>query len=368
MRRVISSGGGLNSQAMVVKAIELGIDIDYVAFCDVADKDAQDPGEWPGTYRHLDQVIRPLCEANGIKFEVIDTERFPVRGERSLYQWLDQRAQIPVAGPNRICTRIAKVDRFEAWMAATFEPGEEVEVWLGFEKGEEARVAKDPNAGKSGELKCGVIRRNRFPLIEWDLCRCRCEQVVRRAGLPVARKSACVFCPYSQAADFATFARELPVQFDSVARLEERKMDRPTAKGGYRLSIKDWHKHKVSAAQLRVLGHVESDSGVAQRDQASARACLRRGWVVFGDEAGWELTSYGREIIELCKAGDKAGDVVYQRTGRLPIVGVHYAAPTLRDVAARPVVSEEVTCKVCHGPRATKRTGCSFVQPAELVS
>lgn len=192
--QVLSLGGGLDSFAALVEAIRRGEPPDRVGFVDVADPDGRFPGEWPGTYRHIREVVIPLCEREGIPFDWIDGKRYPVRDASSLWEWMWNRNQIPVAGPNRICTRIAKVERFEKWLDDTY-PSQEVEVWIGFEAGEEARTAKDPNAGKPRPHKPGqAIRRNRFPLQEWDLCRCRCEELVQAAGYPVPRKSACVFC------------------------------------------------------------------------------------------------------------------------------------------------------------------------------
>jgi hypothetical protein len=102
-----------------------------------------DPGEWPGTYDHVREVAMPLCAAHGIEFVTIDGASYPVRDARSLFAWLEARHQIPVAGPNRICTRVAKVERFERWAADRFGAGAAIEVWIGFEAGEEARAAKD---------------------------------------------------------------------------------------------------------------------------------------------------------------------------------------------------------------------------------
>lgn len=225
--RVLSYGGGLDSFALLLRAIQLGERLDVVAFVDVADPEHKDPGEWPGTYQHIREVVQPLCALRGIEFVWLDSKRWPVRNARSLFAWLKARKQIPVAGPNRVCTNIAKVERFEAWLASRF-PGRQVEVWLGFEAGEEARAAKDPNAGKSSQ------RVNRFPLIEWSLCRCRCEALVRDAGLAIPRKSACVFCPYGSRGDWQTFAAELPQQFAQVVKLER---DKPRTSKGKKLSI-----------------------------------------------------------------------------------------------------------------------------------
>lgn len=238
MPRVLSLGGGLDSFAMLLAALQRDERPDVVVFIDVGHPD--DPGEWPGTYRHIREVVQPICQREGIEFVVIDHQRYPVRDQRSLFAWMQSRRQIPVAGPTRICTRIAKVERFEAWLAHRFG-STPVEVWIGFEAGEERRADKDPNAGRARQ------RHNRFPLIEWGLCRCRCEQLVQQLGYPVPRKSACVFCPYGTLTDWRTFASELPEQFDRVAQLEA---DKPVTSRGKKLSIMGWNRASQTGTPL----------------------------------------------------------------------------------------------------------------------
>lgn len=234
MNKVLSYGGGLDSFGMLVDAIQRGELPDVVAFVDVGDPEGKDPGEWPSTLRHIREVAEPLCARHGIPFVWISSDRYPVRDARSLFAWMKARKQIPISGPKRSCTIQAKVERFEKWLADRFGD-EPVEVWIGFEAGEEGRAAKDPNAGTSAQ------RRNRFPLIEAELCRCRVEELVRAAGFPVPRKSACVFCPYATKADFRTLARELPAVFAQVVELERVKP--PTSKG-FKLSIKGYDSKK----------------------------------------------------------------------------------------------------------------------------
>lgn len=230
--QVLSLGGGLDSFAMLIDAIARGEPPDVVAFIDVGAPG--DPGEWPGTYQHVREVVRPLCERQGIEFVWIDGASYPVRDAPSLFAWLEARHQIPVSGPNRICTRIAKVERFESWLDRRF-PDLVVEVWIGFEKGEEARAAKDPNAGRPRPRRSGrAVRVNRFPLIERGLCRCRCEDLVRRAGYAIPRKSACVFCPYATKGDWQRFAAGMPDDFRRVVQLEA---DKPLTGNGRKLRI-----------------------------------------------------------------------------------------------------------------------------------
>ena len=151
MPRVLSYGGGLDSFAILVRSIEINDKPDVAIFMDVAGgtekKDSPIPGEWPGTYKHIREVVIPMCKKAGIEFIWLGPQ-IPVRDERSLFEWMDVRGQIPVSGPDRICTIIAKVERFEKWMSSRYGT-QPVEVWIGFEAGEEDRINKDPNVGKS---------------------------------------------------------------------------------------------------------------------------------------------------------------------------------------------------------------------------
>lgn len=296
--KVLSYGGGLDSFAMLLQAIERGEKPDVVVFMDVGDgspeSDGQDPAEWPGTYRHIREQVIPLCKEHGIEFVWMTTAEWPVREARSLFHWMEKRGQIPVSGPKRICTTIAKVERFEAWMDSRW-PDREVEVWIGFDADEGKRVAKDPNAGTGRKIKPGQARRrNRFPLVEWGLCRCRCESYVRGLGRPVPRKSACVFCPYSTKADFKTLAREIPEQWDRVVALEANKpMTKATEKKiSKKLSIKNFRTIK-----------------------------------------------------------DKDGREIGYKNTPLPVY-----------IARPEVVSKPKLCGVCGAEKATKAVGCSFLE------
>lgn len=282
MRRpkVLSLGGGLDSWAMLLDAEARGELPDVVAFVDVGDPDDREdqPGEWDGTYRHVEEVVRPWCAARGIEFVEISARtgyliRPELQASRSLFQWLWDMGQIPVAGPNRICTRIAKVERFERWLDATY-PGQEVETWIGFDAAETARAENDPNAGKPRGPSYGAkptgphaalglawrwtkalawalshaSRVNRFPLIERGLCRCRCEKLARASGYPVPRKSACQMCPYGSRGDWQRFAVERPARFARVVEMEARKP--PTTKNGRKLSIMEYDSKKQTGTPL----------------------------------------------------------------------------------------------------------------------
>lgn len=251
---VLSYGGGLDSWVALLEGVRRGERIDVVAMVDVGFESEHDsggdgdPGEWPSTYRHVREVVRPFCEQRGIRFVMIDTASgYPVRDARSLFAWLHARKQIPIAGPARICTTVAKVERFERWLDDNFA-GQSVDVWIGFEAGEEARAAKDPNVGKKRKPSAArAVRVNRFPLIEWGLCRCRAEQIARASGYAVPRKSACTFCPYASRGDWQRYAVQLPASYGKVVRLE---VDKPLTSKGKKLSIMAYNSRKQQPTML----------------------------------------------------------------------------------------------------------------------
>lgn len=218
--RVLSYGGGLDSFAMLLDSIDRATPPQLVVFADVGDPEGLDPAEWPETYDHIRDVAKPICAAAGIEFVWLDTRLMPIRGRRSLFDYYRHKSLMP-ARTSRLCTSAAKVERITSYLAQRFGlRGTSVEVWIGFEAGEQERAERDPHAIMKGDEL--TWRLNRFPLIERRLCRCRCDALVRRLGFPVPPKSACVYCPFGSRGDFQRLAIRMPGVFEQVQTLEDR--------------------------------------------------------------------------------------------------------------------------------------------------
>ena len=299
MTKVLSYGAGLDSFAMLLDAVlNRGEKPDVVCHINVGDAAGRDPGEWGSTRRHIAEVVIPFCEQHGIEFvELNDANGYPVRGQRSLYAWLDGLMAIPTSGPSKLCTIVAKVERFEKWLVDRFGT-ELVEVWIGFSADEGKRVAKDPNAASETPT-----RKNRFPLYEAGLCRCKAEKLIVDLGYPVPRKSACTFCPFASKCDYRKLEQERPQDLAAAVKLETQKA--PTAKNGYKLSVKNFRK----------------------------------------------LT-----------------DRNLSTTGEMPVLGVDYTAPTLTEWLAKPDRSRTLGCDHCgRARRAVKHAGDDYLTEAEYV-
>lgn len=218
---VLSYGGGLDSWTMLLEGVRRGERIDLVIFADVGDcDDRSTPGEWPGTLQHIAEVARPFAAAHGIEWVTLDANNSQVRGHRSLYAYAIARKML-FGAMSHLCTIAGKIDRIADYLDGRY-PDRDVEVWIGFDASETARAERDPR-GPNAVIKHRpgrARRRSRYPLVEWQLCRCREEQIARESGLPVPRKSACVFCPKASRNDYATLARELPTMFSAVEAYE----------------------------------------------------------------------------------------------------------------------------------------------------
>ena len=62
---------------------------------------------------------------------------------------------------------------------------------------------------------------NRWPLVDAELTRRDCKQILRDAGLPIPEKSSCVYCPYKSDADWLALpsdAFDQAVDFDRAIR------------------------------------------------------------------------------------------------------------------------------------------------------
>jgi len=259
--KVLSYGGGLDSFAMLLLAIQNGNKPDWAVFVDTGDSGPSwgggkgsglsgqaaisgTQGEWPSTYKHIRQVVMPLCKKHGINFAWLTYKDYPIRhcvDADSLLEWFEKSMRasggqtgFPVKSNTRMCTTVAKVERFERWLNDHY-PGQQVEVWIGFEAGEEKRAGNDPNVGKVVKFKSGkAVRRNCFPLMEAQLCRCRAKDFVQGLGYAVPEKSACVFCPFNPRSANRQFKKFFPGEFRRMERIEQIK---PRTERGMRLSI-----------------------------------------------------------------------------------------------------------------------------------
>lgn len=201
--RTFSFGGGVQSTAALVLAVQGKIDFPTFLFCNVGDD-----SENPKTLIYVEMVAKPYAAAHGI--ELITLRRDTRRGPETLLEHLlhhERSLAIPVRMPNgapgrRSCTADFKIDVVAKWQkqhgATRANPAV---AGLGISTDEIHRARTD-----SG-IPHQVLE---YPLIDLELDRDACIALIADAGLPVPPKSACWFCPFHRHAEWLRMQEEEP--------------------------------------------------------------------------------------------------------------------------------------------------------------
>jgi len=178
----LSLGAGVQSSALLVMSV---LGLRGVPKADVAIfADTMDEPKW--VYENM-RVLRDW--ARPFDFPIVTV----TRGQLSA----DRRVQIPAfvvgddgetAPLSRSCTRDYKIQpvRKEARRLMEASGYTEAECLFGISVDEWQRMTLSPVKWI----------KNRYPLVEARLTRSACGEVLRSLGLPVPRKSACVYCPF----------------------------------------------------------------------------------------------------------------------------------------------------------------------------
>lgn len=228
--RVVSWGLGCDSSSLLARILtessarDFDLDVLKIVTCQVG-------SEWRSTIEAA-SLLLPLIRDSGAeylqlarggpsardRYVVLDRSKRPERlyseGHYRLLDELESVGSVPTWRPGtRACSAKNKGDVADGWLRDEF--GEErFEHHLGFNADEAHRVEKDRSFGR-------LERDWRFPLVEWGWGREAVEAHLRRLFGREFKRSACVFCPYSQGSPAAMRRyREEPEAAVIALRLE----------------------------------------------------------------------------------------------------------------------------------------------------
>lgn len=214
--RTISYGGGVQSSALIVLAVQGIVPTDAALFANVGDD-----SEHPATLHYVREIMTPWAASQGLPVHELNRVkrdgtvetlhgRLTKEGSRSL--------PIPVrmsngAPGNRSCTYDFKIAVIGKWLkahgASATDPAT---VYIGISTDEYQRA----NRKKSEPYENPT-----YPLLELGLDRSDCIGIIRDAGLPVPPKSSCYFCPFHRPSMWAEMRRDEPELFDRAQALED---------------------------------------------------------------------------------------------------------------------------------------------------
>lgn len=224
----ISYGGGVQSTAMLVLACQgrLGYPVTDALFANVGDD-----SEHPETLRYVREIAGPFAMRHGIPVRELYAQTKDGQ-PRTLYHLLmiENTPSIPIRlepvgrPANRSCTNHFKVQVIGKFLKANGATRvNQATVCIGISTDEIHRA----DGGKSRP----PYQRSVYPLIDLGLSRSDCQRVITEAGLPMPRKSACFFCPYTKAQQWAEMKRDEPDLFEAACVVEDQINQRRLASG-----------------------------------------------------------------------------------------------------------------------------------------
>lgn len=203
--KYLSFGGGVNSVALYTLLMQQGMEPgrDFEA-CFI------DPGaEDPRTYEYIEWMQR-----NNYPTTII-----PGRVDGlSIYEWYWEHEVFPFR-QTRMCTDRFKIRPFAAYLEHVTQPYCKL---LGIDYGERTRTWTIRPSGKE------VLE---YPLVDQQIDRSGCIEIIRATGWPVPVKSGCYICAFQTWANWERLSVEFPDLFERAAQLEDRANDRYVRNG-----------------------------------------------------------------------------------------------------------------------------------------
>jgi len=214
VRTVISYGGGVQSTALVVLAMQRGWQIDEIVHVDLLDAEA------PNTREYVKYFANWLWETHRRGITILQRDLYGDMLARPAFTPAPWRAADGSFMLKRQCTRQYKVEPIRRYLYDKYKR-EKIRLMLGISVDEFYRMRD------SGFKRI----ENVYPLVDERLTRNDCRAILERAGLATPPKSSCWFCPYRSARSQAELLKQYPMLREMAAVLERRINDERRARG-----------------------------------------------------------------------------------------------------------------------------------------
>lgn len=193
---IISFGAGVNSTAMIILLAKAGWR-GPILFADTGT-------EWPDTLCFMHHFETHWLKPRGLAITIVGKEyrEGRVRGgwqQLPLIEFCEHYRITPQAA-NRWCTQSWKVEPIKTWCK---ENGEYSEQLIGIAADEAHRAKRRP-----------------CPLIDLNVTRQGCIDIIQQEGLPIPRKSGCYICPFQPFAQWYELLTRYPDLYARAKNLE----------------------------------------------------------------------------------------------------------------------------------------------------
>lgn len=221
MLKVFSYGGGVQSNAALMLVAQNKLQYDHFIFANVGDE-----CENRATLQYVRNVAMPFAEHHGIDLIEIKKRLRDGTNETLMSRIENSESSIPIpvrmsngAPGNRSCTANFKSGVIYKWLRDHgVDKINKAVVGIGFSADELWRAEKLRPYVPSKKIH--PINTIETPLIDLNLRRQDCLNIIRDAGLPQPEKSACWFCPFHRISEWQRLRREHPDLFEKACKLE----------------------------------------------------------------------------------------------------------------------------------------------------
>ena len=203
MKNYLSFGGGVNSVALHLLLLDQGVEFESVFVHHGTD--------WPETYDYV-AGFQWWLKSQGLRS--IKILRPNDRGLSNLYDRCWESELVP-SFMRRWCT-----DRFKIRPLHRYYQPPAFEL-IGIDYGEKHRAKINVRKGFE----------SRYPLIEQEIDREGCKDIIRSHGLPVPMKSGCYICPFQKRNQWRELRVAHPCLFQRAVDLEQRNIDSRIGRG-----------------------------------------------------------------------------------------------------------------------------------------
>jgi len=204
-RTVISYGGGVQSTALVVLAMQRGWQIDEIVHVDLLD------AESPATREYVASFAGWLQTVYGRGITILQRDLYGDMLANPAFTPAPWRARDGSFILRRQCTRQYKVEPIRRYLYDKYRR-ERIALMLGISVDEFHRMRD------SGFKRI----ENVYPLVDERLTRNDCRVILERAGLATPPKSSCWFCPYRSARSQSELLKQYPTLREMGEELERR--------------------------------------------------------------------------------------------------------------------------------------------------
>ncbi len=192
---IVSFGAGQNSTAMIIMMKNEGIRIDEIIF-------AETGNEMPETYIFLKEFKR-WCKKNSLKYTTVKSKL------GDLKKHYEEKKIIPYR-MFRSCTDKFKVRPIHKYLKEKYGT-KQINIFMGIASDEKHRA-------KLKERKNVTYL---YPLIEKEIDRKGCIEIIKKEGMSVPVKSGCYFCPFQPKKEWVKLYEKYPELFEGCILFEK---------------------------------------------------------------------------------------------------------------------------------------------------